>query len=52
MTVNDFLDWLDGRGIVYEDDELVRNELEYHGLGLDTEIKFVNHPKVVIKEDE
>jgi hypothetical protein len=40
MTINELLDCLDGCGIVYEDDELVRKTLLEWGWdnGLDTEL--------------
>ncbi len=43
MTVNELLDSLDGCGIVYEDDELVRETLLEWGWdnGLETEIERV-----------
>lgn len=34
MTIQEFLDWLDGRGIVFEDEDLVAEELSDWGIGL------------------
>lgn len=38
MTIQEFLNWLDGRGIVFEDEELVEEELAYYGWSLDDKI--------------
>lgn len=34
MTVKEFLDWLDYRGIIFEDEELVSEELSDYGISL------------------
>ena len=34
MTVKEFLDWLDYRGITFEDEDLVAEELSDYGISL------------------
>lgn len=40
MTIQEFLDWLDGRGIVFEDEDLVAEELGSYGWSLSDKIAF------------
>ena len=36
MNIEQLLDWLDGYGIVFEDEELVEEKLNFYGLSLDS----------------
>lgn len=52
MTVDDFLGWLDGFGIIYTDGDLVAEELNRYGIFLN-DIVTIKTPsgKVVLGEE-
>lgn len=52
MTIKEFLDWLDGRGIVFEDEDLVAEELFYWGISLSDVITITASGGTALTEEE